>query len=245
MKQLFAILFIGIFSLTLSAQAPEKMSYQAIVRDANNALLTNSSVGMQVSILQGNISGTPIYVETQNPTTNDNGLIAIEIGTGNIITGDFSTIDWSTSNYYVKTETDPNGGTNYTIEGTSQLLSVPYALYSKTSGSSIPGPQGPQGIQGPQGTPGTNFFNNMQGGTAYVGTSQGQAILSVLVTFPIPFNGTPHVICTSSAEVGTGYDDSFNVTTRTVTNTSFIMIINRVDGSTWGQNMEVHWLAFE
>jgi len=245
MKNSLITLLILLLSASFWAQSPEMMSYQAVIRDANNSLVTNSSIGMKISILQGSISGNSVYTETQNPTTNSNGLIAIEIGNGTTVFGDFSTIDWSNNSYFIKTETDPTGSINYSIEGTTQLLSVPYALYSKTSGSSSPGPQGIQGPQGPQGTPGNNFFNNMQGGTAYVGTSQGQAILSVLVTFPVPFNSTPHVICTSSAEVGTGYDDSFNVTTRTVTSTSFIMIINRVDGSTWGQNMEVHWLAFE
>jgi len=245
MKNSLFTLLILLLSASFWAQSPEMMSYQAVIRDANNSLVTNSSIGMKISILQGSISGNSVYTETQNPTTNSNGLIAIEIGNGTTVFGDFSTIDWSNNSYFIKTETDPTGSINYSIEGTTQLLSVPYALYSKTSGSSSPGPQGIQGPQGPQGTPGNNFFNNMQGGTAYVGTSQGQAILSVLVTFPVPFNSTPHVICTSSAEVGTGYDDSFNVTTRTVTSTSFIMIINRVDGSTWGQNMEVHWLAFE
>ncbi|MDG2369866.1 MAG: H-type lectin domain-containing protein [Flavobacteriales bacterium] len=245
MKNSLFTLLILLLSATVWSQSPEMMSYQAVIRDANNSLVTNSSIGMKISILQGSISGNSVYTETQNPTTNSNGLIAIEIGNGTTVFGDFSTIDWSNNSYFIKTETDPTGSINYSIEGITQLLSVPYALYSKTSGSSTPGPQGIQGPQGPQGIPGNNFFNNMQGGTTYVGTSQGQTILSVLVTFPVPFNSTPHVICTSSAEVGTGYDDSFNVTTRTVTNTSFIMIINRVDGSTWGQNMEVHWLAFE
>ena len=239
MKKLLSIITIMLIVSIGWAQSPEMMSYQAVVRDANNSLVTNTVVGMQISILQGSISGSSVYTETQNPTTNSNGLIAIEIGSGTIVSGSFSTIDWSNNTYFVKTETDPTGGSNYTIEGTTQLLSVPYALYSKTSGSSTPGPQGPQG------NPGTNFFNNMQGGTTYVGASQGQTIVSVLVTFSVPFSSTPHVICTSSSEVGTGFDDSFNVTTRTVNNTSFIMIINRVDGSTWGQNMEVHWLAFE
>jgi hypothetical protein len=114
-----------------SAQAPEKMSYQAVVRNSSNALVTNASVGMQISILQGSASGTAVYIETQTPTTNANGLVNLEIGNGTVVSGDFATIDWSTSEYYIKTETDPAGGTNYSITGTSQLLSVPYALYAK------------------------------------------------------------------------------------------------------------------
>ena len=123
---------VGALLLTLSsfAQAPEKMSYQAVIRGANNALVTNQQVGMQISILQGS---TAVYEETQTPTSNTNGLVSLEIGTGTVISGSFTAIDWSVGTYFIKTETDPTGGTNYTITGTSQLLSVPYALYAETS----------------------------------------------------------------------------------------------------------------
>lgn len=115
------------------AQAPEKMSYQAVVRDGNNALVTSSSVGMQISILQGSVTGTTVYSETQTPTSNANGLVSLEIGDGTVVSGDFTTIDWANGPYFIKTETDPTGGTNYTITGTSQLLSVPYALHANNS----------------------------------------------------------------------------------------------------------------
>ncbi len=119
---------------TLSfAQSPEKMSYQAVIRDANNALVTNQQIGMQISILQSSASGTAVYTETHDATTNANGLVTVEIGAGDIVSGDFSTIDWSADTYFIKTETDPTGGTNYTITGVSQLLSVPYALHAKTA----------------------------------------------------------------------------------------------------------------
>jgi len=116
-----------------SAQSPEKMSYQAVIRNSSDALITNTNVGMQISILQGSASGTVVYSETQTPTTNANGLVSIEISEGTIVTGTFSGIDWSAGPYFIKTETDPTGGTNYTITGTNQLLSVPYAFYSKSS----------------------------------------------------------------------------------------------------------------
>lgn len=147
----------------VSAQAPEKMSYQAVIRTASNALVINQNVGMQVSILQGSSNGTPVYVETHSATTNDNGLVGVEVGTGSVVSGTFGAIDWSSDVYYLKTETDPNGGSSYTITGTSQLLSVPYALYAANSGSSTPGPEGPPGPAGSAGTEincGTSFNTN-------------------------------------------------------------------------------------
>jgi len=114
------------------AQAPQKMSYQAIVRDASGKLVISQQVGMQISILQGSADGAAVYTETQTPTTNTNGLVSLEIGTGTT-SDDFNTIDWASDTYFIKTETDPTGGTNYTIIGTSQLLSVPYALHAKTA----------------------------------------------------------------------------------------------------------------
>ncbi len=129
-----AILTITLTNLLISssvfAQSPQKMSYQAVIRDAGNVLVTSHAVGMRISILQGSVSGTVVYTETQTPTTNANGLVTIEIGVG---TG-FDAINWASGPYFIKTETDPTGGTNYTaIVGTSQLLSVPYAMFSKTS----------------------------------------------------------------------------------------------------------------
>lgn len=129
-----SILFSLIFSLfSASAQAPQKMSYQAVIRNNSNALVTSTVVGIKTSILQGSVSGTAVYVETQAPTTNSNGLVTLEIGTGTIVSGTMAGIDWSAGPYFIKTETDPAGGTNYSITGTSQLLSVPYALHSKTA----------------------------------------------------------------------------------------------------------------
>jgi hypothetical protein len=139
MKKLYTLLTAVILTASAFAQAPEKMSYQAVVRDAGNALVTSQAVGMQISILQGSVSGTAVYVETQTPTTDINGLISIDIGSGSVVSGTFTTIDWSSGPYFIKTETDPTGGTTYTITGTSQLLSVPYALHAKTADSIVGG----------------------------------------------------------------------------------------------------------
>ena len=135
MKKLYTILVALFITATTFAQAPEKMSYQAVIRDSGGALVTNQAVGIQISILQTAVTGTAVYIETQTPTTNTNGLVTLEIGTGTVITGSFNSIEWDNGPYFVKTETDPTGGTNYTITGTTQLMSVPYALHAKTAES--------------------------------------------------------------------------------------------------------------
>lgn len=131
-----AILLLVAFNML--AQAPQKMSYQAVIRNASNTLVTNQNVGMRVSILQGSPTGTSVYVETQTPTSNINGLVSIEIGGGTVVSGTFATIDWAAGPYFVKSESDPTGGTNYTISGTSQLLSVPYALHASSANETDP-----------------------------------------------------------------------------------------------------------
>ncbi|WP_294237504.1 MULTISPECIES: collagen-like protein [Chryseobacterium] len=116
------------------AQAPEKMSYQAIIRNAGGQVLANQNVGVRVSVLQGSPSGTAVYSERLTGNTNANGLLTMELGTGTVLSGTFNTINWPSGSYYLKTETDPTGGTAYTITGTSQLLSVPYAMFAKSAG---------------------------------------------------------------------------------------------------------------
>lgn len=133
MKKMFSILVTLLLSISVFAQAPQKMSYQAVIRNTSNQLVVNKTVGMKISILQASVSGTLVYSETQTPTTNANGLISIEIGGG----VGFETIPWNNAVFFIKTETDPEGSTNYTITGTSQLLSVPYALAANTSNYTI------------------------------------------------------------------------------------------------------------
>ena len=145
MKKIYSILAGLLLTASVFAQAPQKMSYQAVIRNSSNTLITSAPIGMQISVLQGSASGTAVYVETQTPSTNANGLASVEIGGGTVVSGNFSTINWANGPYFIKTETDPTGGTVYTITGTNELMSVPYALFSANG---TPGPVGPQGIQG-------------------------------------------------------------------------------------------------
>ena len=118
------------FTIYASAQVPQRMSYQAVIRNANNTLLSQQLIGVRISILQADTAGQPVYVETHYTKTNLNGLMTLQIGGGLKFYGDFNSINWSTGRYFVKTETDPDGGFDYRITGYSELLSVPYALYA-------------------------------------------------------------------------------------------------------------------
>ncbi len=111
----------------LCAQIPQKISYQTVVRNNNNAIIANTKVGIKISILIGSVNGAAVYSETQTPTTNANGLISVEIGGSD----GFSKINWAANNCFIKTEIDPVGGTSYILTATSQLLSVPYAFHTK------------------------------------------------------------------------------------------------------------------
>lgn len=118
------------------AQTPQSFSYQAIVRDNLGTVIENQNVGIKIDIHQGNAAGTIVYSESHNPTTNTFGLINIQVGTGNILSGSFSGINWGSDSYYVEISLDQTGGTSYQSMGATQLLSVPYALYSQSCADS-------------------------------------------------------------------------------------------------------------
>ena len=132
---LFAAFFI---TLSVFAQSPQRLSYQAVIRNASGKLVQGSTVGIRLSILQGSASGNPVYTETHNAMTNINGLATVEIG-GGATTDTFSNINWANGPCFLKTEVDPNGATSYSITGVTQMLSVPYALYSLKAGNGFSG----------------------------------------------------------------------------------------------------------
>ncbi len=132
MKNIYILLIACFISITAFAQAPEGMSYQAVIKDAQNRVLISKKIGIKISILQDANGGSAVYSETQSLKTNSNGLVSLTIGAGDT-QDSFGDIDWAFGSYYIKTEIDPKGGNNYAIKGTSQLLSVPYALHAKTA----------------------------------------------------------------------------------------------------------------
>ena len=132
-------LLIVLFCLSSVAfsQAPEGINYQAVIRKTSGALLANSSVAIRVQIKQTSATGTVVFSERQTAITSAYGLVNLVIGQGTLLSGNFSTINWSTGNYWVSLGVDFSNGTNYVDYGSQKLMSVPYALYAKNAGNQL------------------------------------------------------------------------------------------------------------
>jgi hypothetical protein len=131
-----SILFIFLFAFRLNAQTPPNaFNYSAVARNAAGQPIANRTVGIQISILKTSTVGTTVYRENHAVNTDAFGLFNLVIGAGSIQTGSMTTINWSNDNYYLRVGMDANGGTNFLTMGTTQLLSVPYALYAKSAGT--------------------------------------------------------------------------------------------------------------
>ncbi len=174
MKKIIIIISSSLFFFFTSlAQSPQKFSYQGVARDNSGNILPAQNIGLRLSIRQGTPTGTIIYRETHSTSTNSFGLFDIEAGGGTIISGIFSSIDWSAGPYFFQTEMDVIGGNNYLNLGTTQLLSVPYALYAETSGSGgstgATGATGPSGPVGETGATGVTGVTGISGPTGVTG----------------------------------------------------------------------------
>lgn len=168
--------FILIFSIaTLWAQSPQGFTYQAVVRDGSGELVASQTVSFQLSLIQTSATGTVVYTETQSLATDQFGLVSMYIGSGTVVAGTFSSIPWANGPYFLKVEIDLAGGTSYTDMGTTQLLSVPYALYAETSGNGG-GAQGPTGATGPTGPTGPTGAAGNDGATGATGPTGAQGI---------------------------------------------------------------------
>lgn len=183
MKRLFTFCFI-LISISIFSQAPQAVNYQGIARNTLGNPLTNQALGIEFAIHQGSPTGTVVYREDHFPTTNQFGLYSVQMGMGAPITGTFNSINWANGPFYLEIGMDITGGTSFVSAGTSQLISVPYALYAETSGSSSGGPTGPTGpagatgINGATGPTGPSGANGATGATGASGTT-GQAITEV------------------------------------------------------------------
>ncbi|MBX7201562.1 MAG: hypothetical protein K1X77_00680 [Bacteroidia bacterium] len=178
MRQLLRVFILTLFAVQfLQAQTPVPggINYQAIARNANGGVYVNKAVSVRITVLQDNNPGTVQYTETHAVTTNGFGLFNLKIGGGTPESGTFDDITWTTANQYIKVEVDIDGGTNYVDMGTSELLSVPYALYAETSGNSgSVGPEGPAGPAGPAGAKGDKGDKGDAGATGPAGATGAQ-----------------------------------------------------------------------
>ena|GEM_PF-2140773 len=161
MKKSLLSLIAIILCISTYSQAPQALNYQAIARNTDGSIISNQSVTVKFTVLENSANGSSIYQETHSTTTNNFGLFTLSIGKGNPTSGDFSSIKWGAGSKFLTVEIALKGNA-FSLQGTTQLLSVPYALYAEKSGSGqkgdqgVPGPQGPQGIQGPQGVQGAS-----------------------------------------------------------------------------------------
>jgi len=173
MRPLFFTIPLLFSFFTLLGQAPDAVSYQAVIRDSDNEPVSLTAIGLRLSILQGDPPGAAVYVEVHSPMSNANGLISVNLGEGAVESGDFGGIDWGAGPYSIKMEADPTGGANYSITGTSQILAVPYAIYSSKADSA----EHAQTAQTAQTAQSIAMNISSTGDTLYLGNTGGYVIV--------------------------------------------------------------------
>jgi microcystin-dependent protein len=171
MKRFFlSALAIAMASLAM-AQSPQGMNYQAVVRSSSGQpVAANTPVKLRFSIRDASLTGTVVFTETLNDTTNQFGLVNVKIGSNS----NLATVNWGSGTKFLQVETEVNNSGSFTDMGTSQLLSVPYALYAANSNAGPQGPTGPQGNQGPTGLNGDTGPQGVAGVTGATGTTGPQ-----------------------------------------------------------------------
>ncbi len=179
---LFSFLFCSVFS-----QAPQAVNYQGIARNNLGNAIPNQLLGLELTIHQNSPTGTIVYQETHAPTTNQFGLYTVSLGLGTPVIGTFNSIAWGSGSYFLEIGMDITGGNNYVSAGTSQLISVPYALYAQTAGNAPTGPMGPTGATGAAGATGPTGPAGVTGATGPSGTT-GQSVTEVYGTGQLVVN---------------------------------------------------------
>lgn len=130
-------LLAACFTQAQESQMPKAFSYQAVVRNSQGKVIAKQPVGIKVEILQGSTEGSVVYAETQTPESSQTGTVNLLIGTGTATQGVFADIDWGTATYFLRISMDLQGGSNYEVVSTTQMLPVPYALYAEKAGSVV------------------------------------------------------------------------------------------------------------
>jgi hypothetical protein len=134
-KRYLSILFALLAFCSAHAQVPNGFNYSAVARNSQGNPIANSSISIQVNILKGSVTGNSVYLENHTISTDQFGLFNLVIGAGSVQSGNMQTIDWSADNYFLEIGMDVTGGNNFTLMGTTQFLSVPYAKYAESAGS--------------------------------------------------------------------------------------------------------------
>ena len=138
MKALFTVCaFVFLGALTALAQAPQAVPYQGVARTAAGAILSNQNISLRMTIHNLTAAGAVVYQETHNTTTTSLGLFNLNIGSGTVVSGTFAGINWGTGAKFIQVELDAAGGSSFVNMGTTQLNSVPYALFAATSGATV------------------------------------------------------------------------------------------------------------
>lgn len=151
MPRIYLVLSLLSIALFAKAQAPQKFNYQAVARNAQGVVIPNQLVTVRINILEGSATGQSEYSEAHSAVTNAFGLFTLSIGSGSVLNGNFSSINWAEGNKYLKIEIDPAGGNNFSLAGANKLLSVPYAIYAERANM--------------QAGPGISISNNVIGNT--------------------------------------------------------------------------------
>ena len=223
MKKSIFFLAFQFFLICLSAQTPQAIKYQAVARDNSGNLVANQNIGFRISILQGSPTGPSVFSETHNVASNTYGLVNFEIGAGSPVSGSMVTINWGASTFYVKMEMDVTGGSNYLFMGTSQLLSVPYALFAEKANSVVNGVAGPTG---PTGASGANGLNGATGPTGPTGSGGGGGTLDLAYDFGGPGLGRAITTDAGAVQINNSGTNTIGLEVNSAVNNSTAVLAN-------------------
>ena len=192
MNKVIFLLIATVCCTGLFAQAPQKLSYQVVVRDSASKIVKNANVSVEISILKTSVTGQEVYKETHSSLTNSNGLLSLFVGEGSSQTGSLEVIDWTSSNYFLKSRVDPSGGTDYGFEVVSKMLSSPYAYTAAYSDSAD--------IANTADTVNINMYMSSAGDTLFIGSGDQFVVVKGIPPSPcLPFTQETEIIEVTSA----------------------------------------------